>query len=108
MDATHPTQATQVTRGWIKTGQDKAIKTRGSGTRLNLVGALSLDAISEAVVKRFEKVNSERIQDFLWVLPEQQGHTRKLHLILDGAGYHQAKAVKETAQSLNIELHYST
>ncbi|MFT5815459.1 MAG: hypothetical protein ACI9VT_003232 [Psychroserpens sp.] len=26
MDAAHPTQATKITAGWIRTGEDKAIK----------------------------------------------------------------------------------
>ena len=39
MDAVHPTQATKVSCGWIPTGVDKMIKTTGSRTRLNIVGA---------------------------------------------------------------------
>ncbi|WP_376708506.1 transposase [Shewanella surugensis] len=29
-----------------------------------------------------------------------------IHLILDGAAYHRADSVKDTAKKLNIELHY--
>ncbi|HFB65579.1 MAG TPA: hypothetical protein ENJ60_08585 [Aeromonadales bacterium] len=39
IDATHPTQATKVSSGWIKTGHEKSIKTTGSRTQLNIVGA---------------------------------------------------------------------
>lgn len=42
MDAVHPTQATKVTCGWIRTGIDKVIETTGSRTRLNIVGAFRL------------------------------------------------------------------
>ncbi len=32
MDAVHPTQATKITSGWIRTGVDKIIETTGSRT----------------------------------------------------------------------------
>jgi len=59
MDATHPTQATKVSGGWIKKGHDKAIKTTGSRTRINLIGAINLTALASAHVTRFDKVNSD-------------------------------------------------
>jgi len=52
IDAIHPTQATKISGGWIKKGQDKAIKTTGSRTRLNIVGAVELNNISAAIVNR--------------------------------------------------------
>ena len=64
MDAMHPTQATKVSCGWIKKGHDKAIETTGGRTRLNLVGAIDLNNLAGAQVKRYEKVNSETIQAF--------------------------------------------
>lgn len=50
MDAVHPTQATKISHGWIRTGQDKAIETTDSGTRLNLIDALDRNNIASAVV----------------------------------------------------------
>lgn len=37
-DGVHPTMATQVTYGWIRTGSEKPILTTGSRTRMNLMG----------------------------------------------------------------------
>ncbi len=64
IDAMHPTQATKVSSGWIKTGHDQSIKTTGSRTRLNIVGAIDLNNIGSAIVNRYEKVNSETMQAF--------------------------------------------
>jgi hypothetical protein len=65
MDAVHPTQATKITAGWIKTGSAKAIKTTGSRTRINIVRAIRLVYLQDAVIKEYEKtVNSESIIDF--------------------------------------------
>jgi transposase len=106
MDATHPTQATKVSCGWIRTGEDKPVKTTGSRTRLNLLGAMNLNAIGATHVERIECVNSETIQQFLVQLRENERNNRPRHLILDSAAYHRAAAVKEKAQELNIQLHY--
>jgi len=106
MDAVHPTQATKVSCGWIRTGEDKAVKTTGSRTRLNLLGAINLNDIGSTYVERVEAVNSESIQQFLTQLRDNEDSNRVLHLVLDGAAYHRANAVKDKAKSLNIELHY--
>ncbi len=106
MDAVHPTQATKISHGWIRTGQDKPIETTGSRTRINLLGAVALNDIAGAIVNEYEFVNSETIVQFFGQLREKYPLNHKLHLILDGAGYHTAHVVKNTAISLNIELHY--
>lgn len=40
MDAVHPTQATKLSYGWIRTGKTKHVETTASRTRLNIVGAI--------------------------------------------------------------------
>ena len=73
--------------GWIKTGHDKTIKTTGSRTRLNIVGAIDLNNISDATVNRYDKVNSESIQNFFEIIRNKYPLKKEIHLILDGAGY---------------------
>jgi len=106
IDAMHPTQATKVSCGWIKKGHDKAIETTGSRTRLNLVGAIDLNNLAAAQVRRYDKVNGETIQHFFTELRAHNGSDKRIHVILDGAGYHRAQVVKDKATELNIELHY--
>ena len=106
MDAMHPTQATKVSCGWIKKGTDKSIKTTGSRTRLNVVGAVNLKNIAAAHVSRYEKVNSDTITDFMAELRANEKSKKTIHLILDGAGYHRAQTVKDKAVELNILLYY--
>jgi len=106
IDAMHPTQATKVSCGWIKKGHDKAIETTGSRTRLNLVGAIDLNNLAAAHVKRYDKVNGETIQHFFTELRANSGSNKRIHVILDGAGYHRSHDVKNRANELNIKLHY--
>ena len=106
MDAVHPTQATKITAGWIKTGIDKSIETSGSRTRLNVLGAIRLGVLSEAVISHCEKVNGDSIVEFLKKTRAQYCSSGKIHLVLDGAGYYRSSKVVEVAKKLSIELHY--
>ena len=105
MDATHPSQATKVTCGWIKKGHDNSVETTGSRSRLNIIGALNLKEIGSAIIRRYDTVNSEFIMEFLADVRAKNNNLR-IHMILDGAAYHRSKVVKEHAELLNIELHY--
>lgn len=106
MDAVHPTQATKITSGWIRTGTDKPIETTGSRTRLNIVGAIQLGKLAEAVTSQYDTVNAESMISFLESLRCKSTNTGTIHLILDGAGYHRAQVLKDRAQELDIKLHY--
>tara|TARA_B110000881_G_C18492777_1_gene472713 strand:+ start:17 stop:1090 length:1074 start_codon:yes stop_codon:yes gene_type:complete len=106
MDAVHPTQATKVTSGWIRTGIDKTIETTGSRTRLNIVGAIRLGHLSDAITEQYKTVNSESIIDFLEKLKLTYVGNKTIQLVLDGAGYHRSKLVVDKAKELDITLHY--
>jgi transposase len=67
-----------------------------------------LNNLAHAQVKRYEKVNSETIQTFFTELRTENGSNQRIHLILDGAGYHRAKVVKDKADEFNITLLFST
>jgi transposase len=105
LDAVHPTQATKLAYGWIKKGQDKAVLTTGSRTRLNIVGGIELTQLSKAVIRQYDTINSSAMCDYLGALREAYG-TAPLHAIVDGAGYHRAEEFKTKAKELNICLHY--
>ncbi|PAJ71873.1 hypothetical protein CJF42_24365 [Pseudoalteromonas sp. NBT06-2] len=51
-------------------------------------------------------MNSETIQHFFTELRAHNGSNNRIHLILDGAGYHRTQVVKDKANELNIKLHY--
>ena len=55
MDATHPTQATKITAGWIRKGEDKAVKRTSSRSRINIVGAIERGHLDNAVIKQYDK-----------------------------------------------------
>jgi len=104
-DGVHPTMATKLSDGWIKKGTDKAIKTTASRTRINLLGAIELGNLSNAVTATYETINADSIIDFMRQLRAQYIDAKTLHWIVDGAGYHKAQLVKEKAKALHIQLH---
>ena len=107
MDAVHPTLATKIAAGWVRKGEDKAINTTGSRSRLNVVGAIELGHLGNAVIKQYEKtVNGEAIVDFLKHVRESYFESGTIKLVLDGAGYHRSDIVRSEAERLNIELIY--
>lgn len=105
MDSVHPTQATKLTYGWIRTGKTKHVGTTASRTRLNIVGAIQLGHVAEAITAQYETINAESIINFMNKVREQHG-SKRVHLILDKAGYHRSLLVAEHALSLNIKLHF--
>lgn len=106
IDAVHPTQATKVTSAWIETGVDKAIETTGSRTRLNIIGAIRLGFLSEAITHQYKTINGQSIIDFFDKIKATYASSRSINIVLDGAGYHRSKEVIEKAEMLNIKLHY--
>ena len=106
MDAVHPTQATKISHGWIRKGIDKSIETTGSRSRINIIGALNLSDIGATVVNSYDRINSESVVQFFKQVRETYPLEHKLHIILDGAGYHRSEVVKQAALDLKIQLHY--
>ncbi len=101
-----PRRGTKLADGWMRKGQKTAVKTTGSRTRLNLMGALNLADISKTVVREYDRIDSYHIAEFFIALRETYPVSQKVHIILDGAGYHRSKLVKDRAYVMNIELHY--
>jgi transposase len=106
MDSCHPSMATKITHGWIKKGQDKGIETTASRTRINIVGALSLNNLSNPIVASYDTINGEAIGDFLYFVRKHTNIKGTIHVILDQAGYHKSIEVISIAKQLNIRLIY--
>lgn len=107
IDGVHPTQGTKLAYGWMRKGDTaKTVETTGSRTRLNLMGALNLNDIGKTIVREYERIDSLNIGRFFIAIRETYPVSQKIHIILDGAGYHRSELVKEWAYVMNIELHF--
>ena len=106
VDSVHPTQATKLSYGWIRTGKISRVHTTASRTRLNIVGAIELGEIANAVTKSYETINGETMIDFFQVIRSRYTNAKVIHLILDQAGYNKDKELAKAAKRLNIEMHF--
>ncbi len=104
-DGVHPTMATKISHGWIKKGTEKHVRTTASRTRLNIFGSIRLGHLGETLTSQYKTINAESIIDFLHQLREQYSDDKRIHFILDGAGYHKAKIVTEKAKEPTIQIH---
>lgn len=107
IDGVHPQQGTKLAYGWMPKGKAAdPVKTSGSRSRLNIMGALNLNDIGRTVIREYDKINSHSITRFFIAIRETYPIKQKVHVIFDGAGYHRTEQVKMWAYLLNIELHY--
>ena len=68
-DCVHPTQATKLSRGWIKKGKDQYVPTTGARTRVNIAGAINLTSL-EVMTRDYDKINSENFINFMKYLED--------------------------------------
>ena len=72
---------------------------------MNITGALDLSTM-KIITSEFETINGENIVKFLGQVKEAYPKSKKIHLILDQAGYHKSDNVRAFAIKNGIKLHY--
>lgn len=104
-DGVHPTIATKITYGWIKTGTNKPIATTASRTRVNIMGALNLETM-EVIVGEYKTIDSPAMVEYLGKVKAAYPNAPKIHLILDRGSYNTSRETQEAAKDRGIVLHY--
>ena len=106
IDGVHPTMQTKTACGWIRRGQEKAIPTTASKTRMNVIGAINLNEMS-VITEEYEKtITAQSIINFFDLIKKNYPTQSAIHVILDQAAYHKAFEVRKYAYKLGIHLHY--
>ena len=104
-DGVHPTMATKVTYGWIRTGVNKPIATIASRTRLNLMGSINLESM-QVTLSSHETINSVAMTSHFKELRQKYQKAPKIHLFLDQGSYNKSFETKEAAEKYGIILHH--
>jgi len=105
MDGVHPSHAVRFMRGWIRKGVRKEIPTNASQKRLNILGALNLEAMT-LHRQEYESLNAEAVIGFLTFLLAAMPKGI-LHIILDRGRYQHCTAVWAfAAENPRLKLHY--
>lgn len=104
-DGVHPTMATKITYGWIRTGMDKPIATIASRTRLNLMGSINLESM-QVTLASYETIDSSAMAAHFKLLRQKYPKSPKIHLILDQGSYNTSFETREAAKKYGIVLHH--
>ena len=104
-DGVHPTMATKVAYGWIRTGADKAIATIASRTRINLMGSINLESM-EVTFGSYETINSTSMTEHFKALRQKYQKAPKIHLFLDQGSYNTSFETRDAAEKYGIVLHH--
>ncbi len=91
-DGVHPTQQVRPSYGWMRRGQDTVIETTGARKRINVLGAFNVET-TQFDYDTYETINAAAAISFLKTLEQAYPKARKIHCILDQAGYFTAKEV---------------
>jgi transposase len=105
-DSTHPEFAPTISYGWIKTGEQFDVKTNsGWRKRVNICGAVELGNL-DVIARSYDTINKQSICDLLRAIRRKNPNEDKIYLVLDGAAYNRAKAVRKLARKLKIRILY--
>jgi transposase len=110
-DSVHPTEATKISSGWIRTGVEKMIATVARRDRVNITGAIDLSSMT-VVSKDYETINGVSTVEFLKLIDASDPNTSTFHLIADGGSAHKCHEVgvylgwKDPTNRQYLEDHY--
>ncbi len=107
VDAVHPTHQAQPAGRWLPRGQRCALPTASGRDRLNLHGAIDLETGATRIMD-VETVDAQSTIALFEALERAQSTMSRIHVFLDNARYHHAKAVQEWMQQpgRRIVLHF--
>lgn len=103
-DGVHPTMATKISYGWIKSGMTKMVATTASRTRVNLMGALNLETMN-VVIGSYDTLDTQAMVLYFDRVRAAYPKAPQLHLILDRSRYNTSLLTQEAAKLRGIKLH---
>lgn len=105
VDSAHPTHNVETGYAWIKTGEEKPVKSNSGRERVSVNGAIDIESM-HAVATRTEVTNGKSMVELFKKIELQSRKEGKIHIILDNAKYNYSKVVKEYVKNSRITLHY--
>lgn len=102
-DATHPQHNSVPSYGWIKTGQDKALKANCGRQRLNINGAINIETL-EPTVRFYETINAQSAMDLFRRLEAKHPEAKAIYVIVDNARYYRSRWLKKMLKGTKIKL----
>ena len=105
IDGVHPTHNVKAGYGWILKGAVKQVATNTGRSRININGAYN-PRNKEVIFREEEKINAKSTGMLILDIMAKYPSAKKLHIILDNAGYNRAKLMGLFADHSRINLIY--
>jgi len=102
-DATHPQHNSIPSYGWIKTGQEKALKANCGRQRLNINGAIDIETL-EPVTGFYDTINAQSALDLFRKIEAKHPIAKVIYIIIDNARYYRSRWLKEKLKEAKIKL----
>lgn len=105
MDGVHPQHNTTTSKGWIKKGKEKPVKSNTGRSRINLNGIYN-PSTQDILVHESKTINAESTIDFFKEIENyyKGTKTKRIKIIVDNAKYYKNKMVKKYIETSRIEL----
>ena len=104
IDAVHPTLNSEASYGWIEKGSTHQILSNSGRTRMNLLGALNANEITDIFKKEYKTINYESAQDFLEELGRRNPKATKIKVFIDNASYFKKLEKDDLIADKRIEI----
>ncbi len=107
VDAVHPEHQSKPAHGWFYKGEKTAVKSSTGRKRVNIHGAVNLENFHTPFVESVT-VDADSTIALFRKIEAANEEKSVIHIFLDNARYHHAKAVKKWLKSINsrIKLHF--
>jgi transposase len=107
VDAVHPEHQSHPAFGWFKKGQKVALKSSSGRQRINIHGAINLENFDCPFVEP-QSVDANSTIALFEKIEARNPAATCIHLFLDNANYHHARAVKAWMKKVKskIKLHF--
>lgn len=102
-DATHPQHNSIPSYGWIKTGQEKALKANCGRQRLNINGAINIETL-EPVTGFYDTINAQSTINLFAKIEAKHPDADAIYIIVDNARYYHSCLLKEHVEGRKIKL----
>ena len=102
-DATHPQHNSVPSYGWIKTGQEKALKANCGRQRLNINGAINIETL-EPVTGFYDTINAQATINLFAKIEAKHPDADAIYIIVDNARYYRSCLLKEYVEGTKIKL----
>ncbi len=104
IDAVHPCLNSETSYGWIEKGATHQILSNSGRTRMNLLGALNPNKITEIIQKEYKTIDSEAAQDFLAEIGRRNPTAKKIRIFIDNARYFKKLEKDDLIADKRIEI----